>query len=232
MAVFAIGDLHLSGVVNKPMDVFGSEWDQHADQIQQSWLNTVKEEDIVLIPGDISWAMTLEEAKPDLDWISKLPGTKLLIRGNHDYWWKGISKVRSVMPHKLYAIQNDAIQISKYIVCGTRGWLLPTHPQFKEHDELVLHRELERLKMSLESAVKLGQKIIVMLHYPPTTQHFEDTPFTKILDRYPVSTCIYGHLHGPSHRFACLGEKNGIRYQLVSSDYLKFNLIGLEENLT
>jgi len=222
MALYAIGDLHLAHDVDKPMNVFGHDWDDHPMQIRLAWENLVEPDDVVLIPGDISWAMTLPEAKQDLEWIGDLPGKKVLIRGNHDYWWSGISKVRQTLPDDVFAVQNDALRLNGYTICGTRGWLLPSHPKFSEHDEVIYRREIERLKLSLDAASKLGDPVIAMLHYPPTTNLQEDTPFTDLMEKYRVKACVYGHLHGLSHRFAFNGVKNGTLYALTSCDFLHF----------
>lgn len=222
MALYALGDLHLSEAVNKPMDVFGPEWDHHTQRIQKQWAETVSPSDVVLLPGDISWAMTLDEAAPDLRFIGQLPGQKVMIRGNHDYWWSGISKVRNHLAVGHFAIQNDAIELGGYAVCGTRGWILPTHPKFMAEDRTIFERECMRFRMSLELAKKLGKPIIAMIHYPPCSNAGEPTPFTDLMSEYEVSLCVYGHLHGVAHRYAFEGTLDGVRYQLVSADYLKF----------
>ncbi|EPZ48881.1 metallophosphoesterase [Alicyclobacillus acidoterrestris] len=222
MALYAIGDLHLATTVNKPMDVFGDTWTNHTEQIRQHWTATISPSDTVLIPGDISWAMTLDEAAPDLQWVSELPGKKVMIRGNHDYWWSGIGKVRGILLEDMYAIQNDSLQLDSLTVAGTRGWVLPNHPSFSEEDEHILQREVHRLKLSLDHAAKHNHPIVCMLHYPPTGSDGEETVFTQVLESYGVQLCVYGHLHGASHRFAFNGTRNGTRYQLVSADYLQF----------
>jgi uncharacterized protein len=222
MALWAIGDLHLSNQVDKPMDIFGPEWNNHQKQIEEHWDKNISTDDIVLIPGDISWAMTLSEVTADLAWISERPGKKVMIRGNHDYWWSGISKVRGMLSTDMYAIQNDSLQLNDITICGTRGWLLPTHPKFTEHDDLIYRREIQRLQMSLENAKRLGGPIITMIHFPPANSLDDETLFTQLMDNYNVSLCVYGHLHGPSHRFALNGTIHNTRYQLVSCDYLQF----------
>lgn len=231
MALFALGDLHLSETVNKPMDVFGEAWTRHADKIKERWLNIVQPSDVVLIPGDISWAMTLVQATADLDWLGALPGSKVMIRGNHDYWWSGIGKVRSVLKPDLHAVQNDAVSLGGFAVCGTRGWLLPTHPKFDDHDALLYQREQERLKLALDQAGKLDQPVVVMIHYPPLSQAGEDTLFTELLEAYGVDLCVYGHLHGAAHRFAFEGKKNGVEYRLTSADFLDFTPLRLRETV-
>lgn len=231
MTIFAIGDLHLSHAVPKPMDVFGDTWTNHTQHIESNWNAQVLDTDTVLIPGDISWAMTLQEALPDLKWIGSLPGNKVMIRGNHDYWWNGIGKVRGIMPPRTYAIQNDSVVSSTYSICGTRGWLLPSHPNFSNEDEHMVNREVHRLRLSLEHAAKKGLPIICMIHYPPIAPHGCSTPFTDVIEAYPVTYCIYGHLHGSAHRFATNVTRGTVRYQLVSADYVHFSpvpLLGLE----
>ena len=153
MRLFAIGDLHLSGGDDKPMDVFGPQWDRHFFHISQAWRRLVREEDAVLIPGDISWAMRLEEAEADLRAIGELPGFKLICKGNHDYWWNSLTRVRSVLPAGMAALQFDAVELEDWVVCGTRGWLIPTgETPLKAEDEKIYRREGERLKMALEAA--------------------------------------------------------------------------------
>ncbi len=223
MALWAIGDLHLSNQVDKPMDIFGTDWSNHPKRIRDHWLKAIKENDIILIPGDISWAMTLTEAQSDLEWIGSLPGKKILIRGNHDYWWSGISKVRNILPKDVYAIQNDAVRVGSITICGTRGWLLPSNPKITNHDKQIYAREVQRLQLSLEAAKKMGDPVVAMIHYPPAASLEDTTPITNLLDKYHVKLCVYGHLHGSAHRFAMNGNKNDTRYQLVSSDYIQFS---------
>ena len=204
------------------MDIFGPDWNNHQEQIQNHWDANISFDDIVLIPGDISWAMTLSEVTADLTWISERPGKKVMIRGNHDYWWSGISKVRGMLPANMYVVQNDALRLNDITICGTRGWMLPSHPKFTEHDDHIYKREISRLQLSLEHAKKLGNPIITMIHYPPANSLEDETPFTKLMDDYHVSLCAYGHLHGSSHRFALNGTIHNTEYQLVSCDYLQF----------
>lgn len=222
MAIFALADLHLSLAVNKPMNVFGDQWQYHMERIRESWLGTVRDVDTVLIPGDISWAMTLEEAHLDLSWIAELPGVKVMIRGNHDYWWHSISKVRKVLPDNLFAVQNDVVCVSGWAICGTRGWLLPSHPKYTEEDDKLFRRETERLRMSLQAAQKTGLPILAMMHYPPLALTDTPTGFSHLLTEYGVDACVYGHLHGASHRFAVEGTLFGVEYRLVSADYTQF----------
>lgn len=225
MAVFAIGDLHLPGNCEKPMDVFGSHWENHFETISAHWHEMIAPSDVVLIPGDISWAMQLPQVEDDLRAIEALPGTKLFLRGNHDYWWNAIGKVRSMLGQGSYALQNDAVQLNGRVFCGTRGWMFPTPVQsLGEQDEKVFLRECMRLRMSLDHAVKLsgGEQVIVMMHFPPLFADSTSTAFTDILDEYPVAQVVYGHLHGHGIKVAFEGERNGIQYHLVSCDALGF----------
>ncbi|QQE76840.1 metallophosphoesterase [Alicyclobacillus sp. SO9] len=227
MPIYALGDLHLSLFVDKPMDIFGQTWEHHTEQIEANWRTVVNNNDTVLLPGDLSWGMTLDEAVPDLEWMARLPGHQIMIRGNHDYWWHGITRLRQTLATNQTAIQNDAVVAEGYAICGTRGWLLPSHPQFDVNDEPIFRRELERLRLSLTAASKLDMPIIAMLHYPPCSSNNHQTEFTEILESYNVKVCIYGHLHGPTHRFAFEGEQNGVTYRLVSADFVNFSPIRL-----
>lgn len=222
MALYALADLHLGHAVNKPMDVFGPSWAQHTEQIERNWRARIHPADTVLIPGDISWAMHLEEAEPDLAFIAALPGRKILLRGNHDYWWSSISKLRARLASSVIALQNGAVEVEGWAICGSRGWLLPSHPKFSEGDETIYLREAERLRMSLEAAASFNRPLLAMMHYPPTDQTGGDTLFTELLEQHRVKLCVYGHLHGAAHRFAFEGHKAGVEYRLVSSDYLTF----------
>jgi len=224
MSVFAIGDLHLPGHAQKPMDVFGSHWDRHFETISENWRKKITAQDVVLIPGDISWAMQLGDALDDLNAIGELPGAKLLLRGNHDYWWSSLSKLRAVLPEGMHVIQNDAMRIGGHVFCGTRGWNFPTPQQpLGAQDEKVYQRELMRLRMSLDQARKLdGGNITVMLHFPPLFADGVGTAFTDILEEYAVKRVVYGHLHGAGIKIAFEGERNGVDYRLVSCDALDF----------
>ncbi|MFZ5967887.1 MAG: metallophosphoesterase [Bacillota bacterium] len=230
MALYAIADLHLSLNTDKPMHVFGEQWFEHHHKIEAFWRETITEEDVTLIPGDISWAMGLDEAMVDLTWIHKLPGKKVLLRGNHDYWWGSISKMNQLF-EDIYFLQNNFFPYKNYGVCGTRGWICPNDYKFDEQDEKVYKRELLRLSLSLEAAKKMGYKdLIVMTHYPPTNDKLEDSGFTEIFENAGVKKVIYGHLHGEdSFNGALQGVRNGVAYQLVSCDYLHFKPIKILE---
>ena len=226
MRLFAIGDLHMDGGDNKPMDVFGSHWDRHFLRISENWRRLVAPEDVVLIPGDISWAMQLENAIPDLFAIGELPGKKILCKGNHEYWWSSISRVRQALPENMAALQHDAIDVGPCVICGTRGWTFPTERTAPdEEDERICRREVNRLNLALDEAERIGpdKPIIVMLHFPPLLISDQETVFTDTLEaRSHVKTVVYGHLHGASFANAYSGEKRGIRYEPVSCDGLDF----------
>ncbi|MFD2168764.1 metallophosphoesterase [Tumebacillus lipolyticus] len=224
MNIFAIGDLHLSFANPKPMNIFGELWNDHPEKIRTAWEATVAPEDLVLIPGDISWAMQLEEAKQDLDYIASLPGTKVMIRGNHDYWWSSISKIRKSVDPSIHVLQNDSITIGDVTIAGVRGWDCPGGYKFDEHDRKVYEREVVRLQMSLDHAMnQKARQLIVMLHYPPTNEKHHASGFLEMLTRYPVDKVVYGHLHGKEgHRHALEGVHHGIEFHLTACDYLNF----------
>ncbi|MBO2517853.1 MAG: phosphohydrolase [Clostridiales bacterium] len=219
MRVFAIGDLHLQGGDNKPMDVFGGHWTGHFDRISADWQEKVGEEDVVLIPGDISWAMQLENALPDLQMIGRLPGIKIILRGNHDYWWSTVTRVRECLPEKMYALQNDALKIGDIVFCGTRGW----GSTETADDRKIYKRELMRLEMSLERARLLEGEMIVLCHYPPVDENGNATEVSELISRYPVSHVVYGHLHGVGIN-VFNGEAEGINYHCVACDQIGFKL--------
>lgn len=221
MRVFAIGDLHLSQAAEKPMDLFGERWLHHASRLAQRWSERVGPEDLVLIPGDISWAMHLREALPDFAFIDALPGRKLLLRGNHDYWWSSLSKVNAALPPGMRAIQNNAVVYPGFSVGGTRGWTCPGGQGFTPEDEKIYLREAGRLELSIKDMPE-GKPKLIMMHFPPFTEKNGDTAFTRLLTRAGVDTVVYGHLHGSAHKLAFQGEREGVDYVFVSGDYLDF----------
>jgi predicted phosphohydrolase len=225
MRIWGISDLHLSFSTNKPMDVFGDHWRGHAERMQQAWDEMVAPEDIVLCPGDLSWAMRLEEAKIDLAWIAARPGLKILGRGNHDYWWSSIGKVRAALMPGCIALQNDAVDLGELVVAGSRCWAAPGALDFTPEDQKIYERELLRLRLSLESAKKIadGRPIIAAIHYPPFAANKTPTGFSELLEEFGVVACVYGHLHGArAHRTAVKETVRGIRYYLIACDYLEF----------
>lgn len=227
MRVFAIGDLHLSLARPKPMDVFGPHWTGHWPRIRENWAKAgITDEDVVLIPGDISWAMTIPEAAMDVSSVGELPGKKLMIRGNHDYWWSSLSKVRSILSGNTFALQNDAMRFPGLVVCGSRGWSCPGTPGFSQEDQKLYLRELIRMELSLNEAKKLlqeGDRLIAMIHYPPFNEQRETSGFTDLFSGFGVEHVVYGHLHGRSCRSAFEGELNGVKYTLTSCDHLEFD---------
>jgi predicted phosphohydrolase len=229
MKIYAISDLHLNNSTNKPMDIFGEQWIGHWDKIKVDWNSKVTEDDIVLVAGDISWAMSLSDAMVDLISIGELKGHKFLIRGNHDYWWSSYSKITKQAPDGISFLQNNAIKLDKYIICGTRGWTVPEDENnYPVEDKKIFDRELIRLSMCLESAKKLqtsGEEIIVMMHYPPFNSNFADSEFTKLIDKYNIKKVIYGHLHGNKSRYKLVVNKHSTDYYLTSCDILNNQLL-------
>jgi len=230
LSIFAIADLHLPGGDIKPMDIFGAHWADHFERISQDWRSRVKDDDIVLLPGDISWAMSLPDAIPDLKAIGELPGKKVLLRGNHDYWWSSISRVRDALPENMYAVQNDCVCIDDTVICGTRGWNLPGE-QTTADDMKIYQRELLRLNMTLTQARRMAadRPIVCMMHFPPLTEAVRDSGFVELLQQFGISDVVYGHLHGAGLKTAFKGEYRGIRFHLVSCDGLGFRLYQLAE---
>lgn len=228
MAIFAIGDPHLGRALEKPMDIFGPQWLDHAGRLFANWRRTVGPDDVVLVPGDISWAMTVAEALPDLEDLDRLPGTKILIQGNHDYWWQSISRLRQLPLRSIRFIQNDHVPLDGWAVCGTRGWVLPSDRAWNEdpeHNARIFAREQQRLQLSLQSAARAGlPPAIVLFHYPPVGEDGAPTPLSAGLTAANgVQWCLYGHLHSPeAHRRAFQGTLNGVRYRLVACDALDF----------
>ena len=226
MRLFAIGDLHMPGGDDKPMDVFGPQWDRHFFRISENWKRLVGEEDTVLIPGDISWAMQLENAVEDLEEIGKLPGRKILCKGNHEYWWSSLSRVRAALPRNMYALQFDAMDAGPCVICGTRGWNYPTEDNpLSPEDEKIYRRELQRLQLALDRAEQISREkpILVMMHFPPRMREDPETEFTRMLEeRKQVRTVVYGHLHGNATTGGIAGEYGGITYWPVSCDGIGF----------
>lgn len=224
MALYAISDFHLALSGDKPMDVFGENWLNHDKKIKTNWLKTVTEEDTVLISGDISWSMHMEEGMKDLEWIHNLPGIKIFVKGNHDYFWTSITKLNSLYADMKF-IQNNYFNYKDYAICGTRGWVSPEYENFTVHDEKIYTRELIRLKLSLDLAIKNGYKnIIVMVHFPPFVETCDDdNRMVNILEEYGVKKVIYGHLHGSSlQKIKNIVNRNDVEYIITSCDYINF----------
>lgn len=232
MKVFAISDFHLCISGAKPMEIFGNGWKNYKEEIAKDWKEKVCDSDVVLICGDISWAMKLDEAKLDLNYFEDLPGTKIFIRGNHDYWWQSISNVRNILPRNSFALQNDAVKIGNYVFCGTRGWQAPEKgiSQTSE-DEKIYKREVIRLDMALSAAKRLyqdGDKIVCMLHYPPFNQQKENNEIISLLTKFDVKYCVFGHIHSYIGKYKIEEELGSIKYFLTSCDLLKNKLIEIK----
>lgn len=230
MKLFAISDLHLSVNNPKPMNIFGPVWDNYLDEISEDWKRRVSDDDVVMIAGDISWAMHLENAEPDLDYIASLRGKKIIIRGNHDYWWKSISSVRSMLKDGMFALQNDSVKIENVVFCGSRGWTAPEGENRSAEDKKIYDRELIRMRLSLEDAKKKrmdGDRLIVMIHYPPFNTKKEPSPFTELFKEFAVDGVVYGHLHGGIRK-----DRNktldGIEYYLTSCDTVGNRLVEIK----
>ena len=225
MALYAIGDLHLCLGADKPMDVFGGAWVGYMDKLREG-LKMIRPEDTTVLLGDLSWALDLESAKADFEFINQIPGRKIILKGNHDYWWSTAAKFSKFCQENGYTDQfilnNNHYEYDGYAICGTRGWFFEEE-RSGEHDEKVFRRELLRLEASLKSAVDLPK--IVFLHYPPKYKGYECLEILDILKRYDVRRCFYGHLHGASHALAMEGVWDGIDFRLVAADRIGFQPI-------
>ncbi len=247
MKVWTIADLHLSfGVPGKKMDVFGERWFNHEERLKEHWLELIAPEDLVLIPGDISWAMHFDQAIPDLEWIDRLPGTKLLLRGNHDYWWSAITKIRKKLPPTIHLIHNDSMRVGDLEIGGARLWdnidldfddyvVMNENPfenkeqaelfSHDEENEKILHRELLRLETSLKTFKEKDTLKIAMTHYPPVGPEMEETAASRLFKKYGVKIVVFGHLHNVTLDSLHYGEKEGIRYIYSAGDYIDFRPI-------
>ncbi len=227
MKVFSISDLHLSGLSDKPMDVFGAGWEGHFEKIKADWQSRVTDDDIVLICGDISWGTTLDEGLYDIRSLKELKGKKVFIKGNHDYWWNGITKIRRSAPDDtFYFLQNDCVKLGDLIICGSRGWTCPGSNDFTENDMRLYRREAERFKLCFSAVEKVrgeGDTLIALIHYPPFSLKNPDTEFTKLFEENGVQKVVFGHIHGETY-FPFRTEKNGIEYVLTSCDKVNFTL--------
>ena len=231
MSIYVIADLHLSFSVDKPMDIFGNNWENHAEKIKKNWIEKVKPEDTVILPGDFSWATYLDESKADFEYLNLLPGRKILSKGNHDYWWNTVSKMKNFLFENNFEniefLYNNSFCVENKVIVGTRGWA--TNSKSKD-DVKILKRENLRLELSIKDGIeKFGEdkEFIAFIHYPPFYKEpvSEDMDFIKTLNKYNIKKCYYAHLHGESHKEAIEGLVDGIEYKLVSSDFLNFDLI-------
>lgn len=231
MAIYTIADLHLSFNENKPMDIFGSNWNGHADKIRNNWLKKVTSSDTVVLPGDFSWSMYLKDTAKDFEYLNSLPGRKILLKGNHDYWWTTLASMNKFLKEKnienIEFLLNNSYLIENKIICGTRGWAITDTDNSKK----MIKRECNRLELSILEGIKNfgdNKEIIVFMHYPPILKQNLDanemTDFMKILKKYDIKRCYYGHLHSTSIKDAVEGEIFGINLKLVSADGLNFEL--------
>jgi predicted phosphohydrolase len=227
MSVYAIADLHLALGIDKPMDVFGGRWSNYMEKLHNNWIDTVKDTDTVIIPGDVTWATYIENACEDFKYIEALPGTKIISKGNHDYWWTTASKLDKYLKANEFKtisfMHNNAFLIEGMAVCGTRGWKCPGEEDFKKDDEKIYLREIERLELSIKASMSLEHsEKAVFMHYPPVTAKSQVSGFMEVMKKYGINNCYYGHLHGEGIKGAIEGDYEGITLKLISADYLNF----------
>lgn len=222
MALYAIGDLHLCLGAPKPMDIFGGNWTGYMDKLKEG-MSVIRDADTTVLLGDLSWALSLEESAADFAWINEIPGRKIILKGNHDYWWSTAAKFQKFCAAHdftdMLLLNNNCYEYGDWAICGTRGWFFEEE-RSGAHDEKVFRRELCRLEASLKAA---GEKQkLVFLHYPPKYKGYECREILELLEKYEVRRCFYGHLHGGSHALALEGLWDGVEYRLLSADYLNF----------
>ena len=222
MAVYAIGDLHLSFGADKPMDVFGGRWEGYVEKLREG-LSCISEEDTTVLLGDVSWGLDLQSAKEDFAFISNLPGRKIILKGNHDYWWSTAAKFRKFCEENefenMHVLNNNCFLYGDTAICGTRGWFFEEEQQ-GTHNEKIFLRELGRLETSLKEAG--DREKLCFLHYPPRYRGYICPEIIALMEQYGVRRCFYGHLHGDSHKLAMEGLIDGIEYHLVAADYVNF----------
>lgn len=231
MKLFIIGDPHLGHSVDKPMDLFGKRWEKHVERLEEQWRRVVSAEDTVIVAGDISWGLRLAEAAADLKFLHELPGAKILLRGNHDYWWSTLKKLRDLREEEgldtLHFLQNNAFPVGReYVVAGTRGWIGPDDPEFTEQDQKIDLRERARLQLSLEAAKpyqEAGRRLIVVTHYPPMTRDISSGPWTRAIRDAGAWQAFFGHIHQTRSPYSFSGRVvDEVPYSLISADYLGF----------
>ena len=223
MSLFVIGDTHLSLSTDKPMDIFGG-WKNYMQRLEENWRSVVQPQDTVIIPGDVSWGMSLEQAKEDFLFLHRLPGKKILMKGNHDYWWTTRAKMESFLEENgldsLSILHNNAVSVEGLSLCGSRGWMFE---QGQEHDKKIINREAGRIRASLQDAQRFGeQEKVLFLHYPHVFMQDSIPEFFEVMNQYGVRRCYYGHIHSQGCRFAFQGEWCGVQLEMVSADYLRF----------
>ena len=227
MAIYTIGDLHLSFGNPKPMNIFGENWNDHEEKIKKDWVEKVKAEDTVIHPGDFSWAMYLKDTVKDFEYLNGLPGKKIMLKGNHEYWWTTLSSMKKFLQEHNFQnidfIQNNSIEVEDKIICGTRGWSLLNERTLNE--QRLIDREALRLELSIKSALNKEKEIIVFMHYPPVIKQNINTEFMKVLKKYDIKRCYYAHLHSKSIDDAVEGLVYGVNFKLVSADALNFKLL-------
>lgn len=220
--IYGIGDLHLDYSKDKSMDIFGEKWTNHEEKIFRNWEALVEDEDLVLLPGDISWALKLGEAHYDLKRIDALPGKKIVSKGNHDYWWEGLKKMGELSLKTISFLQNNSYIHDNVGIFGSRGWMAEDIENFDSHDKKIFNRELNRLKLSLSSIKEEVDVKIAMIHYPPFNMDSTPNKFVDLMKEYNIDICIYGHLHAKGHRSIIEGQIQGIQFYCVASDYINF----------
>ena len=223
MSLFVIGDTHLSLSTDKPMDIFGG-WKNYMQRLEENWRSVVQPQDTVIIPGDVSWGMSLEQAKEDFLFLHRLPGKKILMKGNHDYWWTTRAKMESFLEENgldsLSILHNNAVSVEGLSLCGSRGWMFE---QGQEYDKKIINREAGRIRASLQDAQRFGeQEKVLFLHYPPVFMQDSIPEFFEVMNQYGVRRCYYGHIHSQGCRFAFQGEWCGVQLEMVSADYMRF----------
>lgn len=233
MSIYAISDLHLACSIDKPMDIFGGRWNNYMEKLKAEWENYVTEGDCVVIPGDISWATYIDQAFEDFNFLQSLPGMKIISKGNHDYWWTTLKKLQEYVTEKDFStirfMHNNHYLVENTLICGTRGWKCPGEEDFNGEDRKIYAREVQRLELSLKS-IPSGNtsEIVVAMHYPPFNPKGDQSDFIEVMKKYQVDTCIYGHLHGDSCKYAVEGKIDEIDFICVSADHLHFKPLKLK----
>jgi hypothetical protein len=234
MSIYAVSDLHLSFApsVDKPMDIYGPRWFNYTERLRDNWCATIKDSDTVIMPGDISWGLKLSEAEDDLAWIDQLPGRKVMLKGNHDLWWNGITKLNA-MYETIHFLQYDGYRAEGLCICGSRGWLTPDNDDYKQADEKIYRRELLRMEASIKAATAMmedGDELLGVMHFPPVAKAASFSGFQQLFEDYGIKRVIYGHVHGEEgFRNTIIGNYHNVNYSLVSVDYLNCKPLLIKE---